>query len=132
VSLRMSYSYDFNFDHSKKLLYYTMSGEVDFDNLISITHALYADPEYYPDIDVIIDVRECDLLLGFNEMSQFVQWLGTRENRIRGYVAFVAGAPSTYGTTRMYGGLGDELQGEINYFASIEAAEKWLEDMKNN
>lgn len=125
----MKATYDFRFDHDKKRLFYTLSGDVNYDALITITKTLYEKPGYSPELDCILDLREASLLMGFNEMSQFVAWLGTNDNRLRGYVAFVTKSPATYGATRMFAGLGDELQGEIQHFESIEDAERWLDDM---
>jgi hypothetical protein len=128
----MKASYDFRIDHHKKRLFYTLSGEVDYDALIAVSKALYKEPEYSPELDCILDLREANLLIGFNEMSRFVEWLGAKQNRLKGYVAFVTKSPATYGTTRMFAGLGDELQGEIQHFESMEDAEKWLDEMNKN
>ncbi len=122
-------SYDFKFIPKKNRLIYTLSGDVDYDALITITRALHSDPEYSPELNGILDFTNCNLILSFDEMSRFVEWLSTNENRLRGYVAFVAKSPLTYGTTRMYAGLGDDLQDEIRYFDSIEEAAQWLEEM---
>lgn len=126
----MKATYEFSFDHGKKRLLYTLSGDVSYNDLIEISEALYRKPEYSPDLDCILDLSGSNLLMGFDDMSNFVEWLGAREKRLRGRLAIIANSPATYGTSRMYAGLGDKLQGEIKYFESIGHAEKWLDDLK--
>lgn len=128
----MSSSYQFKFDHSKKRLLQTFSGDIDFAKLISLTIKLHNDPDYSPDMDCILDLSDCNLLLSFDDMSRFVEFLTNTEKRLRGHLAIIAKSPATYGTTRIFAGLGEDLQGEINYFQSIADAEKWLEGLNKN
>lgn len=128
----MSSSYQFKFDHSKKRLLQTFTGDIDFAKLISLTSKLHNDPDYSPDMDCILDLSDCNLLLSFDDMSRFVEFLANTDKRLRGHLAIIAVSPATYGTTRIFAGLGEDLQGEINYFQSIADAEKWLEGLNKN
>ena len=130
--ITMSSSYRFKFDHSQNRLLQTFIGDMDFAKLISLTIKLHNDPEYSSDMDCILDLSDCNLMLSFQDMSRFVEFLANTEKRLRGHLAIIAKSPATYGTTRMFAGLGEDLQGEINYFHSIEDAEKWLEELNKN
>ena len=125
----IAFKADCEFDHNKNIVIETFTGDVDYDKLITITKALHRHPEYFPDMNAVLDLSDATLLLNFDEMEEFVHWLGAQENRIRGYCAFITKSALTYGGTRMYLGIGEDLQKNTQYFDSIKEAVAWIEDM---
>ena len=125
----MKASYKFIFLREKKRLIEKLSGDIDFDSLMMISKEMQSHPEFSPDMDLIVDLINCKVLLTYEEMESFVEWLGTSMQRIKGRVAFITDDPLAYGTSRVFAGLSDGLQSEINFFGSIEYAERWLDEM---
>lgn len=119
----------FEFDHNKNIVIETFTGDVDYDKLLTVTKALHTHPEYSPDMNAVLDLSEAALLLNFDEVEDFVEWLSAQKNRLTGYCAFITKSALTYGGTRMYLGIGEDLQKKTRYFDSLDEAIAWIEDM---
>lgn len=122
----------FEFDLDRNIVIEILTGDINLGELIEITKKLHQEPEYSPEMSAIIDLRESNLMLTHDDMWQFVNWLGTQKNRIRGYCAFITTTALTHGVSRMYSGMGEDLQDTIKYCSSQVEAIQWIEDMKSS
>lgn len=127
----MAGSYKFTFYSDERYFIEKFLGEINFDSLMMITKALYAHPEYTPDSNAILDLRHCRLNLDFDDLFAFVKFLSTSKQRVRGRCAIVTQSMANFGTTRMYAGLGEDMQEDIQYFENMEDALLWIEQAPN-
>lgn len=114
----------------KNLIIETFSGRVTLDDVVSFLKGILDDPDYSPELNGIVDFREADLDVSYDEIRGLVDWLASRETRARGYWAFVTDRPVTHGISRIFAALAEGLQRRIEYFGSLEQAARWIEEVR--
>lgn len=119
----------FSLDHDTRIRSAVFTGAVGDRELLDAYGSLLAEPDYDPNFDDLVDLRQVsrievtrDALARVISMYTPIDQLGLRTR-----LAIVAASDFTYGMSRMYELLrGDGVPEEVRVFRSYEEAVEWL------
>ena len=113
-------------DESAGVRMHTVSGAMTFEELSAMLEALYADPQFEAQHNVLWDVRGAALTnfssTEVRHISDLVQgqWRGAK-------AALVVGSDADYGMARMYEmHLASGAPGKVRVFRDLEEAHAWV------
>jgi len=104
------------------------SGPVTFDEVVRNFRWYISQPEFQPDMDVLVDLREATLELTLEQLREVTRTFEHhREQRGQNYkLAIVTSTAVTYGQSRQFDAFSHSSPVFIGVFEDIEAARKWL------
>jgi len=112
----------------------TYTGALSFELLVDIHSRVAADPDFYPEIPKLIDLRK---VTEFHTLDEFFRVIAVTAKLHVGAtkrkIATVSEDIMVEKIARLYGEAarhsGQATQVEYAFFTSIDAAEKWLKNM---
>lgn len=118
--------FEFSIDEGKGVVVERFKGECHLSDLVSAIDTIYSSPEYRPEYNGIVDLREAMLRISYNDMINFVGFLHQHPRRSTGRWAFVVSSTLNFGLCRMYEIIGFDLQRDTAIFKDRDEALRWL------
>jgi len=117
------------FDKEKSVRIHQMTGVVNLPEFQEGLRALYASPDFNPDLNALWDVRQADFSkVSPNDVRALMQVVASnwgKDGKCR--AAIVVGGMAEYGLCRMYESqFGPAAPCKIKIFLDIELAWKWF------
>ena len=118
--------YTFSIHPDRNLIRQTLWGRITADDLREISSRERADPNYRPHMDVLADLRNAELDVSYDQMTDYSRFLAGASTI--GRQAIVVSRQLEFGLARMYEQLTDHnvLRTDLRVFLDMEAAESWL------
>ena len=122
----MPYKYVIHRDQN--LIRQTLWGTVTAQELRDLAAAMWSDPDYRPRMDILADLLEARVVIPYDEMLGYTQYLSGNSNI--GRQAIVVSGQLEFGLARMYEQLTEQTVGRESFrvFFSLEQAERWLSE----
>ena len=121
-------SVDWHFELENDLVYVRVKGDFALNEGVSATRRLWRDPDYYPGIHILWDLRETSLAAVKTE--EIRAFIGNIERNIdlrgTGRSATVVGSDVEYGVMRMFQAHGQHLPIKIRVFRDLDMARMWI------
>ncbi len=110
------------------LLLDKFEGKMGWHDLWEGTLESAEDPEFRPGMNVVTDLTDVELDLGYEGMSAIISMTANAPTVRYGRVAIIAPGRIRYGLSRMYELLSDELgiHHEIHRFSDFSEVRTWL------
>ncbi|MCB1692061.1 MAG: hypothetical protein KDI19_04800 [Pseudomonadales bacterium] len=99
-----------------------LSGRVTLESLLATAEHLYADEAYRPEFGFVMDLRESEIALDFDDIMQYITSIQSHPRRVTGPAIFVTANPANFGMARMYAGAGADLGEDIHFATTLEEA----------
>ncbi len=121
-------AYRYRIEPSLGLLLDRFEGKMGWHDLWEGTLESAEDPEFRPGMNVVTDLTNAELDLGYKEMRELVSATVNAPTVRFGRVAIIAPGPLRYGLARMYDALSEEkgLYHELRIFSDFWEARTWL------
>lgn len=119
----------YRFDHSRKITFEKVSGQVSFEVLVAYDKAKISDPEFNESYDIIADIRGATFNLTKEEIIRIYKFIITSTTRISraGRVAFIADTPDEVVAADLFiVSLRRFGPAMMKIFCTEEAALRWL------
>ena len=110
------------------LLLDRFEGKMGWHDLWEGTLESAEDPEFRPGMNVVTDLTDAELGLGYKGMRALVSETADAPTVRYGRVAIIAPGPLRYGLARMYAALSEVsgLHNELRVFSDFSEARTWL------
>jgi hypothetical protein len=120
-------SYEYRIDKNERIVYSTLSGELDVDEIIAgLTEAL-ADTDFEPGMSGITDLRSLKWESDQEDLRRLARFMIEHKDRIgRSRSAVVVGGERAYGMTRMFEVFSEQSSLDIGVFRDVKQARSWV------
>lgn len=120
----------YTIDVERNLIRLTFRGPVVAKDLEEVGSAIWADPRYRTQMDVLADMRQAKVDMTYDQMSDYARFMSSRSSMHRH--AVVVSRRLEFGLARMYEQLTDAAlaRAELRVFFDMEAAEHWLREVQ--
>lgn len=122
--------HEYEIDPARRLLILQLRGHTSLASLLSTARRIYDDPDYDPAFDAIVDSDGAEWDIDFNAIADYADRLRDDPRRLTGALALVTRDPVSFGIARMYDALGGEMQLEVGFEESMEAAIEWINGVR--
>ena len=121
-------TYRYRIEPSLGLLLDRFEGKMGWHDLWEGTLESAEDPEFRPGMNVVTDLTDAELDLGYKEMSTLVSMTANAPTLRYGRIAIIAPGRLRFGLSRMYELLSDELgiHNELRVFSDFSEVRTWL------
>lgn len=111
----------------QSLIIESHSGVMYLQNLKNFTDIQLKDPDYNPNYNVLIDVRDVDVKFNVNEINDYISYVKTHEN-IYGdrKEAILTDTSRQVAMASLYAGMQHLLRARIMVFSTIRSIIEWL------
>ena len=118
----------YRIDSRRRLVLTHATGVLTDDDVIAHKERLLRDPEFRSDMAELSDVRAIErLAVTATGVAAMVAHDTNHAGAWRGHrLALVVTSDVAFGMARMYQSLGDDGQGSVGVFRTMEEAEAWL------
>jgi hypothetical protein len=113
-----------------KLIVSHQTGHTDDDEIMRVYKAMYADPDFDPSYDKLIDLREADSRGRDPDVLEIMAHFADEkysEIQTKPKVAIIAPKDLTFGFGRMYDGMSAKTGEDLQVFRTAADACNWLE-----
>jgi len=116
-----------HYDKEKNVLIGIVEGKISFEAFNDIMRKIVTSTEFPPDCNTIWDLRKADLS---SIDSKFIEILISIRKKYpergKAKIAFIVDSDLSFGLTRMYEMISNQLPQVINVFRDYKEAEEWL------
>jgi hypothetical protein len=116
-------------DPQRRRVYSTVEGRVQLSEMIAMTEAVVADPDFRPGFSILSDHRRIEMPATPQQMQGLLEQLHKLSSRLgAGRWAVVTLKAASYGMMQMLRTLVPYRTGmEMEVFTTLEDAERWLD-----
>ena len=115
------------YNNEKKALYVTLNGQVSIEEFSKTIIEVAENKNFSPDIRTLVDIRELDFSeINADFLKELISLEKKNTKRINTKVAYIANTDISFGMSRMYQTLSDELPKTSIIFRDYSEGERWL------
>jgi hypothetical protein len=119
--------FEFRIDKEERIVYSTLSGELNVNELIEGLTEVLADEDFEPGISGITDLRSLRWESDQEDLRRLTRFVIEHKDRIgKSRSAVVVSGDRAYGMTRMFEVFSEQSSLEIGVFRDIDKARKWV------
>ena len=119
----------YRIDASSNRITTRVFGEVTIDEVLQHFDELLADSSYEADLDVLLDLTDCETLLDVDKIRTAAARVTADLSTLRfGRLAIVVVSEALFGTLRMFHTLSEGAFSEAQIFRGRDEALRWLGD----
>jgi hypothetical protein len=120
-------SVEFRIDKDEGIVYGTLKGEVDVDEVLTELNGIISDADYDPGLNGITDLRESNWESDQGDLRKLVHFLIKHRKQIgRSRSAVVVSSDRAYGMSRMFEVFSSESSINVRVFRDFEEAKRWV------
>lgn len=117
----------YRIDASSNRIATRVFGEVTIDEALQHFDELLADSSYEPDLDVLLDLTDCQTLLDADQIRTAAARVTANPSTLRfGRLAIVVASEALFGTLRMFHSFSESAFLEAQIFRYRDEALQWL------
>jgi len=111
----------------ERMIFEYHSGEIVIEDFIRSKEVISSDNEYNPDYDVIIDIRDINIIFNYDDINKLVDFYKTY-SPIKGNrkLAFLTKKPQHVVFTTLFSNGIDDTLVNANFFSTAKAAAGWI------
>jgi hypothetical protein len=120
---------EFRVDKDEGIVYGTLTGEVDVDEVLAGLERIIASEEYRPGLNGITDLRAMKWESDQGDLRKLVHFLIENRKKIgKSRSAVVVSGDRTYGMSRMFEVFSEQAPIKVRVFRDFDKAKRWLID----
>ncbi len=120
-------SVEFRIDKDEGIVYGTIKGEVDVEEVLAGLTAIVTSGEYSPGLNGITDLRDMKWESNQGDLRRLVHFLIEHRKKIgKSRSAIVVSGDRTYGMSRMFEVFSEQAPINVRVFRDFDKAKRWV------
>jgi hypothetical protein len=118
---------EFRIDKGERIVYGTLKGEVEVEEILAALEAIITSEEYEPHLNGITDLREMKWESDQGDLRRLVHFLISHGKKIgRSRSAVVVSGDRAYGMSRMFEVFSEQAPLKVRVFRDYDKAKRWV------